>query len=147
MRAQLVPISGGKPVVLKKDINVIGRSEGSCDLVLPQRTVSSVHCMIIKTDGLLFVRDLASTNGTRVNGQRITRGALLPGDELTLASVRFKVQFGRAAMDEEVDRQTEFLNLDEIEDEDDESSLAETPDAEINTSDRPSSHSDVRPLG
>jgi pSer/pThr/pTyr-binding forkhead associated (FHA) protein len=65
-----------------------------CDLVIPSDSISKIHCVIAKTDGLLFVRDLGSTNGTRVNGQRITRGAVLPGDELAFASVKFKVYLG-----------------------------------------------------
>ena len=53
-----------------------------------------LHCLLVKTDGLLFVRDLGSTNGTKVNGQRVTRGALLPGDELAFASVKYTVHLG-----------------------------------------------------
>ena len=53
-----------------------------------------MHCVIVKTDGLLLLRDLGSTNGTRVNGQRVRRAALLPNDELTIAGYKFRVQFG-----------------------------------------------------
>jgi pSer/pThr/pTyr-binding forkhead associated (FHA) protein len=63
-------------------------------LVIDSKSVSKMHCILIKTDGLLYVRDLSSTNGTRVNGQRITRGALLPGDRLDFASEKFKVHLG-----------------------------------------------------
>src|SRR5207245_3536676 len=50
--------------------------------------------VIVKTDGLLILRDLGSTNGTRVNGQRVRRAALLPNDQLNIASFKFRVQFG-----------------------------------------------------
>ena len=63
-------------------------------MVLHHPSVSKVHCVIAKTDGLLFVRDLGSTNGTKVNGQRVTRGALLPGDELSFASAKFRIHLG-----------------------------------------------------
>lgn len=94
MHAELVPLGGGKPFVLTTDIAVVGRKPGVCNFILDRESISKLHCLIVKTDGLLFVRDLASTNGTRVNGQRVIRGALLPGDELSFASVKFRVILG-----------------------------------------------------
>ncbi|QDT36736.1 FHA domain protein [Stratiformator vulcanicus] len=93
MRAELIPLHGD-PIRLESDVTVVGRNEDVCDLVLSQAAVSKMHCIIVKTDGLLYVRDLGSTNGTKVNGQRITRGALLPGDELGFASVKYRVHLG-----------------------------------------------------
>ena len=60
-----------------------------------------MHCIIVRTDGLLFIRDLGSTNGTKVNGQRVVRGALLPGDELAFASEKFRVEMGPGEPDVE----------------------------------------------
>jgi pSer/pThr/pTyr-binding forkhead associated (FHA) protein len=60
---------------------------------------------------LLFVRDLASTNGTRVNGQRVTRGALLPGDELSFASVKFRVDLGPPQPEAGHNEVTEMLTI------------------------------------
>src|SRR5919106_1240394 len=92
MRAQLVPLDGGPSIEIVKDLSVVGRKE-YCDVRLDHKSVSKMHCVIVKTDGLLLLRDLGSTNGTRVNGQRVRRAALLPNDQLTIASVRFSVQF------------------------------------------------------
>ncbi|WP_299463454.1 FHA domain-containing protein [uncultured Gimesia sp.] len=92
MIARLIPVNGGQPIELKKDVTVVGRKSDLCDIQIDKNSISKIHCVIIKTDGLLFVRDLCSTNGTRVNGQKITRGALLPGDELSLASTKFEVE-------------------------------------------------------
>ncbi|WP_298864179.1 FHA domain-containing protein [uncultured Gimesia sp.] len=92
MIARLIPVNGGEPILLKKDVILVGRKSDLCDIQIDKNSISKIHCVIIKTDGLLFVRDLCSTNGTRVNGQKITRGALLPGDELSLASVKFEVE-------------------------------------------------------
>ena len=94
MLAQLIPVDGGEPVTIDKDVTVVGRQSEHCDLVLTRKSVSKIHCVIAKTDGLLFVRDLDSTNGTKVNGQRIVRGALLPGDQLAFAGEKFKVHLG-----------------------------------------------------
>ncbi|WP_166831279.1 FHA domain-containing protein [Thalassoroseus pseudoceratinae] len=94
MEAKLIPVLGGKPISINSDLVLVGRKHGLCDLILEKASVSKLHCLIVKTDGLLFVRDLGSTNGTKVNGQRVTRGALLPGDELAFASVKYRVHLG-----------------------------------------------------
>jgi pSer/pThr/pTyr-binding forkhead associated (FHA) protein len=94
VEAKLVPIDGGKPIRISRDVTVVGRGRELCDLLIDHSSISKLQCLIAKTDGLLFVRDLGSTNGTKVNGQRITRGALLPGDELAFASVKFRVHLG-----------------------------------------------------
>ena len=96
MQAKLIPSTGGDPISISRDLTLVGRKSGLCDLVIDRASISKLHCLLVKTDGLLFVRDLGSTNGTTVNGQRVTRGALLPGDELAFASVRFRVYLGPA---------------------------------------------------
>jgi pSer/pThr/pTyr-binding forkhead associated (FHA) protein len=94
MLAKLISIDGDRPIVLTKDVTVVGRKRGVCDVYIDRSSVSKLHCVIVKTDGLLFIRDLGSTNGTKVNEQRVTRGALLPGDELAFANARFRVYLG-----------------------------------------------------
>src|SRR2546423_917887 len=93
MRAQLLPLDGGAPIDIVKDLIVVGRKD-ECDLRLDHKSVSKMHCVIVKTDGLLLLRDLGSTNGTRVNGQRIRRAALLPNDQVSIANYKFKVYLG-----------------------------------------------------
>jgi predicted component of type VI protein secretion system len=93
MRAQLMPLDGGPPIEIVKDLTIVGRKE-DCDVRLDHKSVSKMHCVIVKTDGLLLLRDLGSTNGTRVNGQRVRRAALLPNDQLTIAHFKFRVHLG-----------------------------------------------------
>src|SRR5579864_5830391 len=93
MRAQLIPLDGGEPIEIVKDLTVVGRKEDA-DLRLDHKSVSKLHCVIVKTDGLLLLRDLGSTNGTRVNGQRVRRAALLPNDQVSIANYKFRVLFG-----------------------------------------------------
>jgi pSer/pThr/pTyr-binding forkhead associated (FHA) protein len=93
MRAQLVPLDGSPPIEIIKDLIIVGRKE-ECDLRLDHKSVSKMHCVIVKTDGLLLLRDLGSTNGTRVNGQRVRRAALLPNDQLAVANYKFRIYLG-----------------------------------------------------
>lgn len=93
MRAQLIPADGSPPVEIRRDLTLVGRKEDS-DLCLPHKSISKMHCVIVKTDGLLLIRDLGSTNGTRVNGLRIRRAALLPNDQLAIAGFKYRVHFG-----------------------------------------------------
>src|SRR5437870_1293124 len=102
MRAQLMPLDGGSPVDVGKEMTLIGR-QNECDVKLDHKSVSKMHCVLVKTDGLLLLRDLGSTNGTRVNGTRVRRAALLPNDKLSVANFHFRVLFGAAlaAVDQE----------------------------------------------
>lgn len=94
MRAQLVPLRGGRPIQILRDVTLVGRQDDLCDVCIDQSSISKLHCLIVRTDGLLFIRDLGSTNGTKVNGQRVIRGALLPGDELAFAGEKYRVEMG-----------------------------------------------------
>jgi predicted component of type VI protein secretion system len=72
---------------------VIGRRE-YCDIVIDHSSLSKRHCVMVKTDGLLVIRDLISTNGTKVKGQKIRWAALLPDDRITLGSYKIRVYLG-----------------------------------------------------
>ena len=50
--------------------------------------------MLVKTDGLLVIRDLATTNGTKVKGQKIRWAALLPDDRISLGGYKLRVYLG-----------------------------------------------------
>jgi len=115
MRAQLVPLDGTSAIDLVKDLTLVGRKE-ECDLCLPHKSVSKMHCVIVRTDGLLLLRDLGSTNGTRVNGQRVRRAALLPNDQLTIAGFKFRIFFGpdELAPPEEHTQQMDAKEVDKL---------------------------------
>ncbi len=110
MQAKLISLENGRAIPITNDVTIVGRKRGVCDICLDSNSVSKLHCLIVKTDGLLFVRDLGSTNGTKVNGQKITRGALLPGDELAFASARFKVFLGPDEPPAEHEQPTEVMS-------------------------------------
>jgi pSer/pThr/pTyr-binding forkhead associated (FHA) protein len=113
MQAQLIPLDGGNAVEITRDLTLIGRKE-DCDLLLDHKSVSKMHCVLVKTDGLLLLRDLGSTNGTRVNGQRVRRAALLPNDQLSIANFKFRVSFGPFNPPASAEDRTHQLSPEEI---------------------------------
>lgn len=77
---------------LAKPQTTIGSAPDN-DVVVDHKSVSRRHAVIVRGRfGGFAVRDLDSTNGTRINGRR-TSGArrVCPGDELEFGSVRFAV--------------------------------------------------------
>lgn len=92
LHVQLTPMQGGETIHLVKEMTLVGRKEGT-DLRLNHKTVSKHHCVLVKAEGMLLVRDLGSTNGTRVNGKRIRRAALLENEQLSIAGFGFRVHF------------------------------------------------------
>src|SRR5438128_2484807 len=113
MRAQLLPLDGGPPVEVAKEMMLIGRQE-DCDLRLDHKSVSKMHCVLVKTDGVVLLRDLGSTNGTRVNGTRVRRAALLPNDKLSVANFHFRILFGAALSAAHQEDQTQQVDPDEL---------------------------------
>ena len=100
MQARLVPIADAPPIALTRDVTLVGRTE-DCDVRFEHKSVSKLHCLLVKTDGLVLLRDLGSTNGTRVNGTRVRRAALLPNDLLAIAAFRYQLKFGDVPDDSE----------------------------------------------
>jgi predicted component of type VI protein secretion system len=93
MKAELVPDNGDPPIPITRDITVVGRRE-FCDVQVNDASLSKRHCVLVKTEGLIVIRDLGTTNGTKVKGQRIRWAALLPDDRLTLGSYKMRVYLG-----------------------------------------------------
>jgi pSer/pThr/pTyr-binding forkhead associated (FHA) protein len=68
----------------------LGRAQ-EADFVVDAPLVSRLHCRIEADREVLRVIDLASTNGTFVNGERIEEHELHPGDQLRIGRVDFTV--------------------------------------------------------
>ena len=72
---------------------VIGRAE-SCDLRVPLLSVSRRQCALTVTDEGVKIRDLASSNGTYINNQRINEVEVSAGDRLVIGPIVFTLQIG-----------------------------------------------------
>jgi len=92
MPPELVSLSEGPDILLDKPIMLMGRHH-ECDIQLNSRKVSRKHCCIAQVQDYLVVRDLQSTNGIRINGERVVEGQLHPGDEFTVGNFSYKIRW------------------------------------------------------
>src|SRR6516164_6897016 len=89
----LVPVGGGDPIPLLKPEITAGRRAG-CDIRLDFENVSGKHCVFRLINGVWHVRDLGSTNGTSVNGTRLSsQHAIMPDDEVEIADHLFTLDY------------------------------------------------------
>ncbi|WP_020471866.1 FHA domain-containing protein [Zavarzinella formosa] len=92
-QGELVPTGGGDPIPLRRGVLTLGRRE-TCDISLRFPNISGMHCELsYKEAGYWYVRDLGSTNGIKVNNQRVLQRALRPGDELAIAKRKYTIQY------------------------------------------------------
>ena len=79
----------GKRVDVDEKPIIVGRSQ-ECDLHIPHPSVSRQHCSIWRDAESYRVRDLGSTNRTRVNDERIDGAVLADGDHITIGETILK---------------------------------------------------------
>jgi hypothetical protein len=93
MSARLIALDEAPNIALDQEVVVAGRHP-ACDVRLDSLRVSRHDCCITRQDGDLVVRDLGSSNGIRINGQRVEIGLLRLGDELSIAHLRYRLGDG-----------------------------------------------------
>jgi len=69
----------------------VGRAP-TADFILNVALVSRLHCRLVASDDALSVEDLASTNGTFLNNQRIDQAIATGGDRLRIGRVELMVE-------------------------------------------------------
>jgi hypothetical protein len=84
--AELV-LPDGRRVTVGSEAVVIGRLP-ECEVVLPDSNVSRRHAELQRKGDGVFVTDLGSTNGTRVNGSPVREQLLASGDEISVGSTK-----------------------------------------------------------
>ncbi len=72
------------PEPLQRQLTAVARCE------LDRRRFG--HCILTEVGGEVVVRDLCCTNGTWINGWRVERGRLRPGDEMSIAHMRSRLE-------------------------------------------------------
>ncbi|HYE33159.1 MAG TPA: FHA domain-containing protein [Methylomirabilota bacterium] len=76
---------------LPQGFTQVGRNPTN-ELRIGDASVSAFHCEVEVTASEVTIRDLGSTNGTFINGERVSEAALKPGQFLKLGAVEFKLE-------------------------------------------------------
>jgi hypothetical protein len=84
---ELEPISH---VLIGKQLSM-GRGTEN-DIIIPDSSLSRRHVFVYLADDHVFVRDLGSTNGTKINNEPIVQGILRSGDTLTMGEVNCQLE-------------------------------------------------------
>lgn len=84
------PLKGQK-ISLELPLTRVGRREGN-DWVLQDSSVSGSHCEIEKTDNGFLIRDLGSTNGTKVNSEPIKDKLLFRNDIIHIGEISVMIE-------------------------------------------------------
>jgi len=95
--ASAIVLSGfyeGLEVSLDRERLVIGRGR-KADLALAEATISRAHAAIGFDGQAFYVEDLGSTNGTLVNGSRVSKQPLKSEDEIQMGKLRIGVTLPR----------------------------------------------------
>jgi pSer/pThr/pTyr-binding forkhead associated (FHA) protein len=94
--AKLVVLSAGlagRSHELNVDKTTIGRVEDNT-FQIAEPSVSSHHCEVLLRSGEVVIKDLNSTNGTFINGEKITETVLKPGQVLRLGQIELRLEYG-----------------------------------------------------
>lgn len=89
VRCALEELGTGRCWDLSGERVVVGR-EDTADIVVSDINVSRAHAQFVSEGGGWAIEDLESTNGTFVNGERVTYLRLLDGDVVTFGVTRFE---------------------------------------------------------
>jgi pSer/pThr/pTyr-binding forkhead associated (FHA) protein len=86
----------GRTYELKTDKTTIGRVADNT-FEIPEQSVSSHHCEIHLRGGEVHILDLDSSNGTFINGEKISDSVLKPGQILRLGTIEMRLEAGATA--------------------------------------------------
>jgi len=85
----------GRTYELKTETTTVGRVSDNA-FEIPEASVSSHHAEIILRGNDVVIRDLGSTNGTFINGEKIAEAVLKPGQTLRFGTVEMRLDTGEA---------------------------------------------------
>jgi pSer/pThr/pTyr-binding forkhead associated (FHA) protein len=92
--AKFVVLRNGAPAEsyeLKTDRTTIGRSDTN-SFQIPDGSVSGTHCEVLVENDVITVKDLGSTNGSFVDGNKIKESKLTHGQILKLGEIEMRLE-------------------------------------------------------
>ena len=116
---KLITLDGVREFSLKPGENIVGRE--NVDVILADNTVSRRHAKITVENNQVFIEDLGSTNGTKLDGVRIAAGEkteVSDGSELSFGSSVLKLQLPELDQQEPVPSEIEDMPEEVITDSD-----------------------------
>ena len=87
----------GRTYELKVETTTVGRVSDNA-FEIAEASVSSHHAEIILRGNDILIRDLGSTNGTFINGEKITEAVLKPGQTLRFGTIDLQLDTGDGAV-------------------------------------------------
>lgn len=94
MPRSIIHVSSGTTITIPKEGISIGRSDKDANFVVDNHNISRKHCIISSVNGKLYIKDLNSTNGIFLNGERIIENMnvqINSGDIVHIANEEFRV--------------------------------------------------------
>jgi len=91
MPAAALVLGDGSRVAVGEDPVILGRAP-ECDIELADATVSRRHAEVVRDGDAWFIRDLGSSNGTKLNGAGVVDQILNDGDEIRLGAVTLRFE-------------------------------------------------------
>jgi hypothetical protein len=86
----------GQRMLVDKDQFVIGRGSKTADLAIKDGNISRKHAVVLRRNGVYYIKDLGSTNGIEYKGMRIDNKRIDEGDAFSICDyeLRFTYQPG-----------------------------------------------------
>lgn len=78
---------------LRRNVTLIGNSR-HCKIRLQDKTVSRVHCSLVRARGAVWAVDLLGKRGIQLNGEQVDFAPLFDNDELTVGRFQIVVHYG-----------------------------------------------------
>jgi hypothetical protein len=92
LKHAIYPLVKGEYPATPRGAFYIGRINGN-DMIMPDYAISKRHAIIDVEDGIYYIRDTGSTNGTRINGSRLGKKRTQLRDKDVISFARYEFSF------------------------------------------------------
>lgn len=95
MFGELIPCGGGESIPLHESSVTVGRSSSN-DVCIPLKFISGSHCRMELRNDVWHVIDNNSRNGVKINGEKVSEGAVEDNDIVSFGSARYTLVYARS---------------------------------------------------